>query len=100
MMPSSGRKEFDDPARDAWQMPARVIEALKMQPGQAIADIGAGTGYFSSKLAKSPFTPTVYAVDIEPTMVAYLTSRAAKEGLKNLMAVQAGADGPNLPMPR
>jgi SAM-dependent methyltransferase len=92
-------KEFDDPARDAWQLPARVIEALKLQRGQAVADIGAGTGYFSSKLAKSPAAPTVDAVDIEPAMVAYLTARAAKEGLKNLLAVQAGPDGPNLPVP-
>ena len=97
--PEQWAKEFDDPARDAWQLPARVIEALKLQPGQAVADIGAGTGYFSSKLAKSPAAPTVYAVDIEPAMVAHLTSRAAKEGLKNLLAVQAGPDGPNLPAP-
>jgi SAM-dependent methyltransferase len=41
----------------------------------------------------------VYGVDIEPVMVAYLTARAAKEGLKNLLAVQAGPDGPNLPVP-
>ena len=92
-------KEFDDPARDAWQLPAKVIEALKLQPGQAVADIGAGTGYFSSKLAKSPAAPMVYAVDIEPAMVSHLASRATREGLKNLLAVQAGPDGPNLPAP-
>ena len=97
--PEQWAKEFDDPARDAWQLPGRVIEALNLKAGQSVADIGAGTGYFSSKLAKSPATPTVYAVDIEPSMVAHLTSRAAKEGLKNLTAVQAGPDGPNLPAP-
>jgi SAM-dependent methyltransferase len=90
-------KEFDDPSRDAWQMPARVVEALALKPGQSIADIGAGTGYFSTRLARSTASPTVYAVDIEPSMVAYLKARAAKEGLKNLVAVQAGSDGPNLP---
>ena len=92
-------KEFDDPSRDAWQMPTRVIEALALKPGQSVADIGAGTGYFSSRLARSAAAPTVYAVDIEPSMVAYLKARADKEGLKNLTAVQAGADGPNLPTP-
>jgi len=97
--PEQWAKEFDDPARDAWQLPGRVIEALNLKAGQSVADIGAGTGYFSSKLAKSPAAPTVYAVDIEPSMVAHLTSRAAKEGLKNLTAVQAGPDGPNLPAP-
>jgi cyclopropane fatty-acyl-phospholipid synthase-like methyltransferase len=92
-------KEFDDPARDAWQMPARVIDALALKSGQSVADIGAGTGYFSSRLARSAAAPTVYAVDIEPSMVAHLKARAEKEGLKNLTAVQAGADGPNLPAP-
>ncbi len=92
-------KEFDDPARDAWQMPSRVIEALGLRTGQSVADIGAGTGYFSSRLARAAAAPTVYAVDIEPSMVAYLKGRAAKEGLKNLTAVQAGEGGPNLPVP-
>ena len=44
-------KSFDDPARDEWQMPARVIDALALQPGQIVADIGAGTGYFTIRLA-------------------------------------------------
>jgi SAM-dependent methyltransferase len=92
-------KEFDDPARDAWQMPARVVEALGLRAGQSVADIGAGTGYFSARLAQTPGRPTVYAVDVEPKMVAYLTQRAAREGLANLTAVQAGPDNPNLPAP-
>ena len=92
-------KEFDDPARDAWQMPSRVIDALGLRPGQAVADIGAGTGYFSSRLAHAAAAPTVYAVDIEPSMIEYLNARAAKEGLKNLTPVLAGADSPNLPAP-
>ena len=90
-------REFDDPARSEWQMPSRVIDTLGLKTGQSIADIGAGTGYFSSRLARSSALPRVYAVDIEASMVAYLKARAAKEGLKNLVAVQAGADGPNLP---
>jgi cyclopropane fatty-acyl-phospholipid synthase-like methyltransferase len=92
-------REFDDPARDAWQMPARVIDTLALKPGQSVADIGAGTGYFSVRLARSSAAPAVYAVDIEPAMVAYLNARAAKEGLKNLTAVQAAAASPNLPSP-
>ncbi|MEO8028249.1 MAG: methyltransferase domain-containing protein [Bryobacteraceae bacterium] len=90
-------KRFDDPARDAWQMPDRVIAALNLKPGQIVADIGAGTGYFSVKLAKSKAGPKVYGVDIEPSMVSYLRERAAKEGLHNVTAVQAAADRPNLP---
>jgi len=52
-------KSFDDPARDAWQMPDRVIAALNLQRGQIVADIGAGTGYFSVRLAKSEAAPRV-----------------------------------------
>lgn len=90
-------REFDDPSRDAWQQPGRIIDALRIKPGQSIADIGAGTGYFSVRLARGAGTPTVYAVDIEPAMVSYLKGRAAKEGLSNLHAVQAASEGPNLP---
>jgi cyclopropane fatty-acyl-phospholipid synthase-like methyltransferase len=97
--PDRYAKSFDDPARDAWQMPSRVIEALGLKAGQSVADIGAGTGYFSMRLARSPGAPTVYAADIEPAMVAHLKARAEKEQLKNVVAVQAGPDGPNLPGP-
>ncbi len=95
--PAESAKSFDDPARDAWQMPNRVIEALELKPGQIVADIGAGTGYFAVRLAQSEAAPKVYAVDIEPEMVTYLRERAAREGLNNLIAVRGGADQPNLP---
>jgi ubiquinone/menaquinone biosynthesis C-methylase UbiE len=90
-------KSFDDPARDEWQMPARVIEALALRTGQLVADIGAGTGYFTVRLAKSAAAPKVYAVDIEPSMVQYVRQRAAKEGLKNVVAVHGAGDRTNLP---
>ena len=86
-----------DPARDAWQMPDRVVEALGLKRGQIVADIGAGTGYFTVRLAKSEAAPKVYAVDIEPSMVSYLRERAGQEQLNNVVAVQAAADTPNLP---
>lgn len=92
-------KEFDDPSRDAWQMPGRVIDTLGLKAGQSVADIGAGTGYFSTRLARSAAAPAVFAVDIEPNMVGHLKMRAAKEGLKNITAVQAAPDSPNLPSP-
>jgi cyclopropane fatty-acyl-phospholipid synthase-like methyltransferase len=92
-------KNFDDPSRDAWQLPDKVIAALKLKPGQSIADIGAGTGYFSMRLAKSNPVVHVYAADIEPSMVDYLKARATKEGLANVTAVQAGPDAANLPSP-
>jgi SAM-dependent methyltransferase len=92
-------KDFDDPARDEWQLPSRVIDALQLKPRELVADIGAGTGYFTIRLAKLPAAPKVYAVDIEPSMVEYVKQRAAREGLTNVAAVQAGPDHPNLPEP-
>jgi cyclopropane fatty-acyl-phospholipid synthase-like methyltransferase len=93
---NASAKTFDDPARDAWQMPDRVIAALNLKPGQIVADIGSGTGYFSVRLAKFA---KVYGADIEPSMVTYLRERAAKEGLHNVISIQAAADSANLPEP-
>ncbi|MBI4485237.1 MAG: class I SAM-dependent methyltransferase [Acidobacteria bacterium] len=92
-------KSFDDPARDEWQMPAQVVQALSLKPGEIVADVGAGTGYFTVRLAKAAAMPKVYAVDIEPSMVEHVQHRAMHEGLKNVVAVQAGADRTNLPEP-
>jgi SAM-dependent methyltransferase len=97
--PEEWAKQFDDPARDAWQMPGRVIEVLDIKRGQSVADIGAGTGYFSVRLARSAAAPKVYAVDIEPSMVDYLRRRAAKEALPNIVPVQADSERANLPEP-
>lgn len=79
-------------------MPGKVIAALKLKAGQAVADIGSGTGYFSVRLARSNAAIHVYGVDIEPAMVDYLRSRASKEGLPNITVVQASADSANLPV--
>lgn len=97
--PKESAVRFDDPARDLWQLPDRVIAALDLKRGHIVADIGAGTGYFSVRLAKSETAPKVYAADIEPSMVRYLRERATKEGLTNVTAVQAAFDQPNLPEP-
>ena len=96
--PARYAKSFDDPARDAWQLPGRVIDALQLTSGMKVADIGAGTGYFSMRLAKVPGV-SVFAVDIEPKMVEYLQQRAHKEHAMNVTAVLAGASSPNLPEP-
>lgn len=92
-------KEFDDPARDEWQKPAEVIKALALAPDAKVADIGAGTGYFSAKLARAVPKGKVYAVDVEADMVRYLGERARKEGLANLVPLKGDAETPNLPEP-
>jgi ubiquinone/menaquinone biosynthesis C-methylase UbiE len=92
-------KSFDAPERDAWQMPDRIIAALALKSGQSVADIGAGTGYFTVRLARSAAAPKVYAVDIEAAMVEYLQHRAMREGLGNVVPVKASAERTNLPEP-
>jgi cyclopropane fatty-acyl-phospholipid synthase-like methyltransferase len=96
--PAKYAKSFDDPARDAWQLPQRVIDALQLKSGMKVADIGAGTGYFSMRLAKVPGV-SVFAVDIEPKMLEYLKQRAHAEHAMNVTTVLAGAASPNLPEP-
>ncbi len=88
---------FDDPARDAWQKPHEVIEALALAPDAAVADIGSGTGYFAARLAHFVPRGRVYGVDTEPDMVKYLAERAKREGLANLESVAGKPDDPRLP---
>jgi len=90
-------KVFDDPARDAWQKPHEVIQALQLAPHSVVADIGAGTGYFAVRLAHMTPKGRVYAVDIEPDMVKYLGERAQKSGVANLTPVLGAPDDPKLP---
>jgi cyclopropane fatty-acyl-phospholipid synthase-like methyltransferase len=89
-------KVFDDPARDAWQKPDDVVAALALEPAMTVADVGAGTGYFTMRLARAVPEGQVIATDIEPDMVRYLKERAAKEKLGNVRAQLAGANDPKL----
>ena len=81
--------QFDDPARDAWQRPDAVIDALALAPDAVIADIGAGTGYFAVRLARAVPQGRVLAVDVEPDMIRYLQQRATDDGLTNIEAIQS-----------
>jgi FkbM family methyltransferase len=97
--PERYAKSFDDPARDAWQLPARVIETLALAANAPLADIGAGTGYFSLRLAAAVPDGVVYAVDVEPAMLQHVRKRAEAAGLKNIVPVHAASASPNLPKP-
>ena len=92
-------KVFDDPQRDALQKPDEVLDALHLQGTDKVADIGAGTGYFSVRIAKRVPNGKVFAVDIEPDMLRYLGERAHREHLSVLVAVRATAASPNIPEP-
>lgn len=97
--PERFTKSFDDPARDEWQRPSQVVEALGLRTDAAVADIGAGTGYFTIRLARAVPQGTVYAVDVEAAMLDFIRKRAHGEHAMNVVTVQAAADSPNLPKP-
>jgi SAM-dependent methyltransferase len=88
---------FDDPKRDEWQKPHEVIQALRLAPDAVVADVGAGTGYFSARLAAMLPKGKVYAVDVEPDMVRHLAERAKREGRGNMQAVQGAPHDTRLP---
>ena len=89
---------FDDPGRDAWQRPDAVLREIGVKPGMTVADLGAGTGYFSVHLAKAVGEKgRVLAIDVEPKLVDYVRQRAAKANLAQIVAVLAPTDDPKLP---
>jgi ubiquinone/menaquinone biosynthesis C-methylase UbiE len=89
---------MEDPSRDAWQQPDRVVQVLGLQPGQTACDIGSGPGYFTLRLVKE-VGPTghVYAVDVEPRVLEVLRERVGRPMGKNVTPVLALADDPMLP---
>jgi len=88
---------FDSPERDVWQKPDEVIAQLHLTPDAHVADIGAGTGYFTVRLAQAVPRGRVLAVDVEPNLVTFIQRRAASDGLTNVEARLAPTDDPQLP---
>lgn len=87
---------LEDPKRDAYQKPDEVITALDLRPGEVIADIGAGSGYFSFRLARQIGPGRVYAVDISPDMIVHMNRRIRDMRTTNITTVLAPPDDPLL----
>lgn len=91
---------LEDPKRDAYQKPQEVMKALDLTPGEVIADIGAGSGYFALRLAHHVGREGhVYAVDVSPEMIRHLNGRIRDAGLLNISTILAPPDDPLLPRP-
>lgn len=89
---------FETPGRDERLHINQVMDVLSIAPGKKVADIGAGSGWLTVRAAKRvTVTGTVYAVDINPESVEYITRRATKEQLHNVKAVLSKPDDPGLP---
>jgi SAM-dependent methyltransferase len=92
------RFAYEGWGRDRWQQPDKVVEALRIRNGDRIADIGAGSGYFTFRLAQATGPEgVVYAVDIDPDMLDYLRQRVRGEKVRHVEVVSASADDPGLP---
>ena len=84
--------------RDSWQQSERVVAVLEIEPGARVADLGAGGGYFTFRLADAVGPEGfVYAVDVDDDMTQYLEERAADEGRDNVVTVLAAENDANLP---
>jgi ubiquinone/menaquinone biosynthesis C-methylase UbiE len=89
---------FDSPGRDERLHINRVMDILSIAPGKTVADIGAGSGWFTVRAAKRVTeTGTVYAVDINPEAVRSIERRVQQEHLRNVKTVLSRADDPGLP---
>src|SRR5215211_566849 len=90
---------LEPPDREAWQKPDQVMDALHVAEGTTAADIGAGGGWFTVRLARrvGPHG-RVYAVDIQRLMIEAIQRRVQREGFTNVVPVQGDYDDPKLPL--
>jgi len=98
-MSVEGAEWLDRAERDQEEDPDRAIDVLKLQKGATVADIGAGSGYMTEKLAKKvgPMGK-VYATDIQQGMIDLLDKRIAKRKLTNVTPILGVQDDPRLPL--
>ena len=90
--------KMEDPSRAEWQKPDQVLRALALQPGQVVCDVGAGPGYFTLPVARAVGeNGRVYAVDVDPRILATLRKRLRDAGLRNVTPVLALDDDALLP---
>lgn len=89
---------LEGPDRDAWQKPDQIMDALGVADGSTVADIGAGAGWFTIRLARrvGP-NGVVYAQDVQRQMLDAIRRRVAREGLQNVQTRLGQGSDPNLP---
>jgi ubiquinone/menaquinone biosynthesis C-methylase UbiE len=95
--PERCAQSWDDPTRDDWQQPMALLRLLSLQEGDVVADIGAGTGYLTSRLTIDVGdTGKVYAVDVEQAMLDHIRKRTDTYQ-ERVVTVLAEPDDPKLP---
>ena len=98
VMSYEGARWLDREERDVEEEPDRALNAIGIAKGATVADVGAGSGYMTVRMAErvGP-TGRVYATDIQPQMLAMLRERLDKEKIGNVTLVQGAVDDPRLP---
>jgi precorrin-6B methylase 2 len=98
VMGAGGADWLERPERTTEEHPEAALDALDLKPGMVVADVGAGTGYMSLRMAKrvGPMGK-VYAEDVQPEMLTRLRRNAAKAGLGNVETVLGSEADPRLP---
>jgi len=96
--PKAYMQALEDPKRDEYQKPHEVLSALNIKSGEVIADIGAGSGYFTFRLAHFVGDKgKVYAVDVSPDMIRHINRRIRETKSANVVSILAEPDDPLLP---
>ncbi len=88
---------FDRPTREREDRPDILLKELNLRPTDVVADIGAGTGYLTFRLAALVPQGKVYAVELQPQQVLRLTNEVMARKLSNVKAVHGTTQSPNLP---
>ncbi len=97
VMGHQGADWLERPTREEEENPGLVLTSLKLRPGDAVADIGAGTGYYTRRLARAVGTNgVVYAVEIQPEMLDLLTNKMAELNIHNVKPVLGTVSDPKL----
>lgn len=97
-MSVQGAPWLDRPDRESEEQPTRAVDALRLKSGMTVADVGAGSGYYTVRLARAVGRAgQVYATDLQPGMLELIRSRVARERLGNVTLVQGTVTDPNLP---
>jgi predicted methyltransferase len=95
----SGREgDRGERQRDSWQRVDEIFAGLRLKPGSRVADVGAGGGFFTVRLAGAVGpTGRVFAVDVSPSVIRDLRARVERERLANVDVIRGEPDDPNLP---